>query len=60
MALEADVEAMVDICKIDTKAEGWLIVEGILDLEGVATLAANEALVDPKIVQVLIASGATE
>ena len=56
MALEEEVKAFAVECKIDPKVEG-LIGEGILDCEGVATLAAREELRDAKFIQVMITKG---
>lgn len=57
MDLEADVKAFATESKIDPKVEGWLIGEGNLDCEGVATLAAREELLDSKFIQVMITKG---
>ena len=60
MALDAQVARFATMCKLDPKVEGWFVQEGILDCEGVASLAAKEDMVDPKFIQVLIASGLDE
>ena len=60
MALEKTVKDIAVACKIDPKAEKWLIDEKILDVEGVASLSPTEALVETKIINVIIAAGATE
>ena len=48
------------MCKLDPKVEEWLVSQGIVDCEDVASLAAKEELVDAKISQVLIAAGIDE
>ena len=60
MALEKTVKEFAVACRIDSKAEDWLIAEKILDVEGVASLSPSEALVEVKIINVMVAAGATE
>ena len=60
MVLDAQVARFATMCKLDPKVEEWLVKEGILDCEGVASLAAKEDMVDTKVIQVLIASGIEE
>ena len=60
MALDKTVKEIAVACKIDPKTEKWLIDEKILYVEGVASLSPKEALVETKIINVIIAAGATE
>ena len=55
--LDAVVTNFANAFRVDEKVTGWLVAQGIHDSEDVASLAAEEKLVEPKIIDVLVAEG---
>ena len=57
--LDVEVKRFATACNLEPKFELWLIKESILGLEGVATLAAKEELLERVVLQ-LVATGIKE
>ena len=56
MEVEAIVLNFISAFKVDPRVSDWLLAEGILDCEGIASIAATEELVDAKFIQPLISA----
>ena len=55
--LDAIVSNFATAFRVDEKIIQWLVDQGFTDCEDIASLAADEKLVEPKIIDVLVTGG---